>query len=137
MDAPLSSQRRRALILEDEPMIAMGLTMQIKTLGFDDVAIFRNCSDALAHLQSNDTLLPDIGILDVQLQHRELSLPVAIFLQDARVPFFLLSGHGADNPMSAELPGVVTLNKPVCETHLFALIARLLGDDYPYPSVGD
>lgn len=124
-----SATRKLALVLEDEPIIAMGLSMQLRDAGFAEIETFSDCATALSYLRKPDALLPDISILDVQLKAGQTSLEVAQFLQDRGALFFLLSGHGDDNVLTASLPNVRAMSKPVSDEALFALIDETLAGD--------
>ena len=119
-------RRKLALIVEDEPIIAMGLAMQLQEAGFEKVESFGDCSSALSYLNQPDAKIPDLSILDVQLRNGETSFDVARYLHDRGGAFFLLSGYGADNALMVHFPQVRALSKPVNDDALFSLIDEIM-----------
>ncbi len=119
--------RRLCLVLEDNWLIAEGLKSQLLAQGFEKVTCSKSCRDALAYLKEIAPRLPDLTLLDVTLEGGDTSLAVARTLADANTPFVITSGHGAANELSAEFPDAMTLQKPVFDQNLSAMLDSILG----------
>lgn len=127
-----NSERGLCLILEDNWLIAAGLADQVSKQGFTQVETLGTCDDALAFLEKIAPARPDLVILDVSIGSNETSLPVAQRLSQSAVPFFIISGHGANNEVTAAFPDAITLQKPVQDGHLAATLDEAFG---PQPSM--
>ena len=60
-----SSAHRRALIVEDQPLIAMGIAADMQALGFDTCDLAANGQDAFLQAMEDP---PDIVLMDVNLE---------------------------------------------------------------------
>lgn len=87
--------KKRILIIEDEPLIAMMLEDFIETLGHEVCETVDSVPEAMEAVKSSDC---DIAIVDVNLRHGEASWPVADALDDAGIPFLLASGGQIEEP---------------------------------------
>lgn len=85
------TQPRRALIVEDEMMIALTIEDILTELGYEIAGIATTLDKAL---QAATELAIDVAILDVNLNGR-YSLPVADRLHARGVPFIFQTGYGA------------------------------------------
>jgi DNA-binding NarL/FixJ family response regulator len=63
--AQSSPAQRRALIVEDEPVFAMGLAADMQALGFDTCDLAANRQDAFLQAMED---APDIVLMDVNLE---------------------------------------------------------------------
>ena len=97
---------KTVLILEDEPIIAMGLEDMLLELGAQ-VVLAGTVPHALAAIEK---AAPDCAVLDVNL-HGAKSYPVAARLSELGVPFIFATGYGdAEHPgQFSECP---TITKP-------------------------
>jgi len=86
---------RRVLIIEDEPIIAMGLADDVAPLGAKVGAKVGTVASALDAIAATDL---DGAILDVQLG-REMSFRVADALAAHHIPFVFMSGCSPTRPM--------------------------------------
>lgn len=120
-------KRRLCLVLEDNWLIAEGLKGQLLAQGFAGVKSCKSCTEALDYLSEIAPELPDLALLDVTLENGEISLAVAQALTGTGTPFAIISGHGAANKVSAEFPEAVTLQKPVFDKDLSAMLDSVLG----------
>lgn len=98
---------RRALILEDEPIIAFALEDMLESMGCASVLVAARIDEAHALLAGSDV---DIAILDVNI-HGERSYPVADELVDRGVPFVFATGYG-DMEHPDRYRGIPTVTKP-------------------------
>ena len=112
----------RALIVEDNMIIAMDGADILAELGCDDVATASGVGEALRLIEDGAF---DIALLDVNLGH-ETSVPVAEALQARGVPFLLATGYGETAGISEAYPGAVILKKPFTKRTVQASFAALL-----------
>jgi two-component SAPR family response regulator len=111
----------RAMIVEDEALIAMHIEDVLEELGVRIVGRFRTVGDALA---SVDAVAPDLALLDVNLGEGVTSLPIAEHLSLRGVPFAFLTGYGR-SPVTEGFPGVEVLSKPIDDIRLGEVVMRL------------
>lgn len=110
------------LIVEDELLIAMDLSDQLETGGYEVLGPASTVAAALAVLNAQR---PDACILDVNLRG-EISAPVAERLKLENVPFLLSSAYGSDTlDVYEAFQGIANVGKPA-PAHLVSLIATLL-----------
>jgi CheY-like chemotaxis protein len=105
---PLSGLR--ALIVEDEALVAMLLEDLLAELGPQVVCVAGSVAQALALLAADDPGI-DVALLDLNLRGEPV-YAVADRLQALGVPFVFCSGYGAQG-VEAAYSHVPTLNKPV------------------------
>ena len=86
---PLSGVR--ALVVEDEIMVAMLIEQMLYDLGVENVRSAPNISEALALIAE---AAPDFAALDVNLRGTQV-FPVAAELAARKVPFLFVTGYGA------------------------------------------
>jgi CheY-like chemotaxis protein len=108
------------LIVEDDPIIALGLEDTI--LGFG-VKTVRSASTVARALEMIAGRAPDFALLDVGLV-REKSFAVAERLEALQVPFVFVTGYGADVGFPAALAGKPRLAKPCSTEALLAVLKR-------------
>ena|ERR1700761_6543554 len=101
------SERRRALIVEDEGLIAMLLEAYLEELGYGVSAVAARLEDGMA--AARDAAV-DVVILDVNLAG-EVSYPIAEILQCRGIPFVFVTGYGTVG-RPAEFGAVPVLAKP-------------------------
>lgn len=78
------------LVVEDETVIFFLIEEMLIELGAKSVWRATNVADALALLNDRH---PDAAVLDVHLS-KELVFPVAVRLEEAKVPFIFTTGYG-------------------------------------------
>jgi len=90
------------LIVEDDPIIALGLEDTILDLGVTVVRVAANVAHALRMIAER---APEFALLDVGLV-REKSFAVAERLAALQIPFVFSTGYGADRvpPEFADRP---------------------------------
>ena len=101
-------KRRRILIVEDEPMVAMSIEMLLECEGFESAGIAGTVDEALKRAAEGDY---DAAILDANLAG-VFSGPVAEALKSAGAPFLVLSGYDAEQQRGRYPPDTVILQKP-------------------------
>jgi CheY-like chemotaxis protein len=110
---------RRALVVEDEILVAMYVEDLLTDLGFEVVAVATELEEALP--LARDKAL-DLAVLDVNLNGK-LSFPVAEVLRERRIPFLFASGYGSKGLIEA-YKDAVRIQKPFRSRDLALAIAR-------------
>ncbi len=128
-EAPASSPRQsaidenaRALLVEDNVVIALDVEDMLLELGFAEVVSAGNVGRALQILEEG---LPSFALLDVNLGE-ETSLPVADVLLKANVPFAFASGYGDHTQLPDTFRSVPILTKPYTMANLRQLHDSLM-----------
>jgi CheY-like chemotaxis protein len=83
--------RRRALIVEDEVLVAMLVEEMLAELGYE-IAVM--CTDLDEALQAATSATFDFAVLDINLNGLR-SFPIADLLAERGVPFLFATGYGA------------------------------------------
>jgi len=118
--ASLDGMPDDVLIVEDDPIIALGLEDTI--LGFG-VKTVRSASTVARALDMIADRVPDFALLDVGLV-REKSFAIAERLEALRVPFVFVTGYGADGTFPAAFANRPRLTKPCSTETLEAALKR-------------
>ena len=120
----------RALIVEDEIVIAMDLEAQMKKLGFDVCGLTSNAREALSLAMEEP---PDLAIMDVYLQGARDGIEVARQIRDlfaTRVIFITAysDDEGLMDRIRQQVPEAIVLPKPLYGRRLADTIAKLKYD---------
>jgi response regulator of citrate/malate metabolism len=120
----------RALIVEDEIVIAMDLEAQMKKLGFDVCGLTSNAREALSLAMEEP---PDLAIMDVYLQGARDGIEVARQIRDlfaTRVIFITAysDDEGLMDRIRQQVPEAIVLPKPLYGRRLADTIYRLERD---------
>ena len=110
-----------ALLLEDEPLIALDVQQVLIDAGFE-VSTISTCADALEWLQKHR---PDVVIVDIILRDGPCHSVVARLVEDD-IPFIV---HSGDHPrMHADTPfaGGTWIGKPVDGIEMVRAARRLV-----------
>ena len=102
----MSLEGRHVLILEDEPIIGIGLADQLSRRGA--VVHLADRLDEAADLVGRERI--DCAILDVNV-HGKLSYPIAEMLAERAIPYIFATGYG-DMSHPAAFAHARTLSKP-------------------------
>jgi CheY-like chemotaxis protein len=122
----MSLEGARALIIEDEAIIAMTAEDMLDQLGCITVASVSSLAEAIAAAERGGF---DFALLDVNLNGAE-SLPVAALLKKAGLPFVFTTGYGSVvRGVDHEDAPLVT--KPYRTRDLGIAIAKALGRPAP------
>ena len=113
---------KRALIVEDQMLIALELEQMLEDAGLTVIATVTSSAAALQFLGRD---LPDVAILDVNLGNDETSLQVAGALQSRNVPFIFATGYG-DGILGPEFADIPVVRKPYARETIFVELRRLL-----------
>jgi len=114
-----------ALILEDEPLIALDLEDMLELAGFEATRTSDSCADALRWLEAET---PSLALLDICLKDG-LCTEVAALLKAKNIPFVICSGaHPQD--FSEFLSAENWLSKPMSHAALLTALRDALPDVY-------
>jgi len=110
---------RRALIVEDEPMIALSLEADMREMGFDTCDLAANGQQARSQAMSNQ---PDVVLMDVNLEGGREGIEAARSLrEECDVPVVFVTGHTDRDTVERihkVVPGAPVLAKPVWSDRL-------------------
>jgi DNA-binding response OmpR family regulator len=114
--------RQRALLVEDEALIALELEDMLAQAGFETTI----CSTVEQALIVAKTAALDVAVLDVNLNGK-LVFPVAHVLCQRKIPFVFLTGYARDLVIPADLRNSVVLKKPFEQRHVISALHREMG----------
>lgn len=110
-----------ALIIEDEPMIAMGIEDILRECGFTSFDLASSPGEAL---NSVSRLCPDLITSDVQLNPGNGIETVLRICSATPIPVIFITGNVAD--VAQRLLEVTTITKPFTETNLRQPVVRAM-----------
>jgi len=123
---PSPPQGRRALIIEDEFLIALDLETTMFKLGFDVCALAPSASKARSLAMSDQ---PDVALVDICLEGGREGIEIARWLRDVcEVPIVFVTAHSdADTVerINEQVPDAPVLAKPVFRHTLANAIAAV------------
>lgn len=96
------------LLVEDSEIIALDAEDMLVDIGFESVAVARNCADAFAAIAARR---PRAAVLDINLTE-ETSYPVAERLAREGVPFVFATGYGSLASLPEHLARAPLVTKP-------------------------
>jgi CheY-like chemotaxis protein len=122
-----SSRRPRALIVEDEVLIALGLQAEMENLGFDVCGLAANTRQAKS-LAMNDR--PDIVIMDIYLDGCRDGIEAARWLREMYgVPIVFVTAYNSDDGIleriQQQVPDAPVLSKPLYGDRLAVALRQL------------
>ena len=119
--------RRRALIVEDEFWIAMGLEAEMHALGFDVCDLAANLQNAFVYAMEDQ---PDVVLMDVCLEGGREGIEAARWLREVcDVPIVFVTGYSDGDTIERiheQVPGAPVLRKPVRLDHLAIAVAEAI-----------
>ena len=110
---------QRALVVEDEIMVAMYVEDLLTELGIEVSAIATSLYQALALARGGF----DFAVLDVNLAG-QLSFPVADVLRERGIPFLFASGYGSKG-VRDDYRSAIRLQKPFVGRDLAQAIEKI------------
>lgn len=116
-----------ALVVEDEPILALDLEILLKSLGATDVHIAATTKDAWELLRSEPF---DLCLLDYYLDDGT-SGSVAKLIAEAKIPFIFMSGDRDFIVKLRDIDHMNTLQKPFSHKDLKIAVAGALGTKLP------
>jgi DNA-binding NarL/FixJ family response regulator len=122
----------RALIVEDDPLIAVDLEATLRTLGFDVCGRATNPREAVELATSTQ---PDVVLMDVYLDGGWEGIKAAKWLREAcEIPVLFVTGHADEETMASireQVPKAPLCIKPVRDDRLAEAIASATGWNAP------
>jgi DNA-binding response OmpR family regulator len=112
---------KRVLVAEDEALISVILSGDLRDEGYLIAGPFSRCDDALASLADG---MPDLAIIDYMLRDGP-STPLTRVLRERGVPFVIFSGYARDVDAEAEFGDAPWFDKPASLDTLLAALAAL------------
>jgi two-component system, response regulator PdtaR len=116
--------RRRALIVEDEFLIALDLETDLSALGFDICDLAANASQARSLAMSNE---PDVVLMDVNLEGGREGIEAARWLREVcNTAVVFVTSYNDDDTVERihqQVPGAPVLAKPVYRETLADAVA--------------
>jgi CheY-like chemotaxis protein len=110
----------RALLVEDEPLVALMIEDMLADLGIDVAATAATVAQALAATEAEF----DFALLDINLKG-ERSFPAAEALRQRGKPFLFVTGYGMLGTYGTDFDAVV-LQKPFTLAELRAALRRAI-----------
>lgn len=118
----MTGERRRILVVEDEPLVAMDIEDVLGEMGVDAVGPASSVEGAMAAVTAGGL---DGALLDVNLRGEPVT-PVADALAASGTPFVFLTGYGPDG-IPAPHRGRPLLIKPFRPGDLVGAVQRYFG----------
>lgn len=112
--------KRRVLVVEDDPVVAMVVEDTLRDMSLD-VLVDLTLVDALSEIETSEF---DAVLVDVDLRG-ESAYPLMVTLQERNVPFAVMSG-GDLTSLAAEFPRVRMISKPLDMKSLQKVMQELL-----------
>jgi CheY-like chemotaxis protein len=116
-------ERKKILVLEDEPGVAEDLQIMLDNLGCRLVGVVRTIEAALALALSSEI---DAAVLDINIDGQQCSA-IAAALQMRGIPYLLATGRAAGR--SAVFGDAPVLHKPYLQNDLEAALGGLLSEE--------
>ena len=114
-----SPAARRALIVEDETVFAMGLAVDMQALGFANCDLAANGQDAFLKAMEDQ---PDIVLMDVNLEGRREGIEAAKWLREVcDIPIVFITAytdHDTVARIREQVPGAPVIAKSLYRERL-------------------
>jgi len=121
-----SSAHRRALIVEDQPLIAMGIAADMQALGFDTCDLAANGQDAFLQAMEDP---PDIVLMDVNLEGGREGIEAARWLREVcDIPIVFITAHTDPDTVERihqQVPDAPVIEKTVYRDSLARTVAEV------------
>jgi CheY-like chemotaxis protein len=122
-----SSPERRALIVDDEFLIACDLEASMHELGYSACAVASNETDAIELAKSEP---PDVVVMDVYLGGIRAGIETARWLHEVvGTPVVFVTAHSDDETIERiheAVPGAPVLSKPVYRESLANAVSKVV-----------
>lgn len=112
----------KALVVEDNFIVASAAKRLLRTFGFDAVDAAATVDEALSFISQGSYTF---CLLDINLQG-DLSTPVARKLTQEKIPFVFASGYGSEGHEIADAYTVPLLTKPIDVKELSQILKSIL-----------
>ena len=110
------------LYVEDEIIVAIEISEQLREIGFAEVRVAHTLRAARELVE---TSLPDVALLDVNLGNGERTTDLGLHLREQGVRVVFASGYNKSE-LSARLQGFAFLEKPIGRHDVEAALRALL-----------
>src|SRR5262245_23831850 len=124
--AQASPARRRALIVEDEPLVAMSLAADMQALGFDACDLAATAQGAFLQAMEDK---PDIVLMDVNLEGGREGIEAARWLREVcEIPIVFVTAytdHDTVERIHQQVPDAEVIAKPLYREGLAKAVARV------------
>ena len=124
--AQYSPAHRRALIVEDEYLFAMSLTVDMQALGFDTCDVAATAQDAFLQAMEDP---PDIVLMDVNLEGGREGIEAARWLREVcDIPVVFVTAytnHDTVDRIHEQVPGAPVIAKPLYRERLAIAVAEV------------
>jgi DNA-binding NarL/FixJ family response regulator len=128
-----SSAHRRALIVEDEPLFAMGLAADMQALGFDTCDLAANGQDAFLQAMED---APDIVLMDVNLAGGREGIEAARWLREVSdIPIVFVTAytdHDTVERIHQQVPDALVIAKPLYPERLARAVKEAVASWYGF-----
>jgi two-component SAPR family response regulator len=111
----------RVLVVEDDVLIAMDIEQLLQDAGCGVVGPVASVGAAFRALEASEV---DAAVLDINL-NGELVFPVADALDDANIPFILVTGH-TERPVPTRHRARPLVTKPYRPTRVIAALVSAI-----------
>jgi DNA-binding response OmpR family regulator len=116
----IDQERRRILVVEDEELVALELTVELSRRGWAIVGPAATLAE-VQQLLSSDV---DAAVLDVNLRGRPV-YPVAEALRKQHIPFLFCTGYETVDP-EGRFPDAPVIRKPAHPTAISEALTEML-----------
>ena len=124
--AQYSPAHRRALIVEDEYLFAMSLTVDMQALGFDTCDVAATAQDAFLQAMEDS---PDIVLMDVNLEGGREGIEAARLLREVfDVPVVFVTAYTDPDTVERihqQVPDAPVIAKPLYRERLPSVVAEV------------
>lgn len=121
LPASMDLAGRRALVVEDQFLIALDMEVMLRALGARTVDLATGIPEAIGAIERTP---PDLAILDWKLG-TTTTMPIAEALRDRTIPFVFVTGYDDSSVLPAQMRAVPLIRKPVPLDVLSAVLASL------------
>jgi CheY-like chemotaxis protein len=122
------AHRRRALIVEDETLVAMGLVAEMHALGFDTCDLAADGQEAFLQAMNDQ---PDLVLMDVNLEGGREGIEAARWLREVcDIPVIFVTAYTDPDTVQRiheQVPGAPVLAKPLDRQRLAKAVAEVDG----------
>jgi CheY-like chemotaxis protein len=119
-------RKRRALIVEDETLIATALAEDMRWLGFESCDLATDAQDAFLQAMSNE---PDIVLMDVNLEGGREGIEAARWLREVcDIPVVFVTAYTDPDTLqriNEQVPGAPVVAKPLNRKRLAWALAEV------------
>ena len=124
--AQVSPAPRRALIVEDEPVFAMGLAADMQALGFDTCDLAADGQNAFLQAMEDP---PDIVLMDVNLEGGREGIEAARWLREVcDIPIIFITAYTDRDTVERiheQVPDAPVIAKPLYRERLASAVAEV------------